>query len=154
RARRDACQQAADELSYLRRFIQGRLALVHEDLQRRASGAPGDLAGVVTRLGEILGEGRHSETLGEARLPRNLAPAEPDGWIAAELNSIVGPDRLGALPEATDAELDGVAGALIALERRVSAQRRLLHERANALQDEIVRRYKSGDASVEELLPK
>ena len=38
------------------------------------------------------------------------------------------------------------------LERHVSGQRRALHERIDALQEELVRRYKTGEASVDSLL--
>jgi hypothetical protein len=153
RQRRDACQEAADQLSYLRRLVQGRLDIVHADLHRRAGGEPGDLAAIVDQLkrGEILSE-RGGRPAGPGRLPMTLGPADDDGWISAELDAIVGPGGLGDLPGRGDDEVQGVADALAALERRVSDQRAQLHERTNVFQEEIVRRYKSGEATVEALL--
>ena len=152
RSRRDECQEAADELSYLRRMVQGRLDIVHADLQRRAGGEPGDLHDLVEQLkrGEIIADGTRSAGLG--RLPHNLAPADLDGWIARELDSIGGADRLSSLSDLEEDTVRSVADELEALERRVSEQRSLLHDRANTLQEEIVRRYKSGEATVDSLL--
>ncbi len=152
RSRRDECQEAADELSYLRRMVQGRLDIVHADLNRRVGGEPGDLHDLVEQLkrGEILADGTRSSGLG--RLPNTLAPADTDGWIAAELDTIVGADRMSTLPELDEEAVRAVADQLTELERRVSQQRSELHDRANTLQEEIVRRYKSGEATVDSLL--
>jgi hypothetical protein len=152
RARRDECQAAADELSYLRRMVQGRLDIVHADLQRRAGGEPGDLHELVEQLkrGEIIADGTHSSGLG--RLPTNLAPADLDGWIAAELDTVVDAGRLSTLHDMGEDEVRALADRLDDLERRVSSRRSALHDRANVLQDEIVRRYKSGEATVDSLL--
>jgi len=153
RKRRDESQEAADELSYLRRLIQGRLDIVHADLERRASGGqPEDIAALVERLekGEILSEGTRAGTLG--RLPTTFGPADMDGWISDELDEIVNADKLTALDELGDDEARAIADRLSDLERKVSDQRAALHDVANKLQEEIVRRYKSGEASVDSLL--
>ena len=153
RGRRDECQHASDTLSYLRRLVQGRLDLVHDELERRSSGgAHRDLSAIVEGLkrGEILGEGTRSSGLG--RLPQSFSPADADGWIAAELDAVLPPDRIGDLPDIEEAELKEVAEKLQHIERRVSDQRAELHKRTDAFQEEIVRRYKTGEASVESLL--
>lgn len=152
RSRRDECQEAADELSYLRRMVQGRLDIVHADVQRRAGGEPGDLHDLVEQLkrGEIIGEGTRATGFG--RLPANLTPADADGWIAAELDTVMGAAQVSTLPDLDEGDVRGIADKLEELERRVSEQRALLHDRANTLQEEIVRRYKSGEATVDSLL--
>ncbi|MDQ3757727.1 MAG: hypothetical protein M3394_07750 [Actinomycetota bacterium] len=152
RSRRDECQEAADELSYLRRMVQGRLDIVHADLQRRAGGEPGDLHDLVEQLkrGEIIADGTRAQ--GQGRLPTGLVPADLDGWIARELDSIVDAGRMSALPELDEDAVRAIGDNLEELERRVSSQRGALHERANTLQEEIVRRYKSGEATVDSLL--
>lgn len=152
RSRRDECQEAADELSYLRRMVQGRLDIVHADLNRRLGGEPGDLHDLVEQLkrGEIIGEG--TRTSGFGRLPSNLTPAETDGWIAGELDTVMGAAQVSTLPELDEADVRAIADKLTELERRVSEQRGELHNRANTLQEEIVRRYKSGEATVDSLL--
>ena len=153
RQRRDDCQEAADALSYLRRLVQGRLDIVGAELARRAGGhAAGDMAELVEQLkrGEILADA--PRTGGFGRLPMTFAAADTDGWIAAELEQIAGAAKLATLPELSDEDLRATADSLTELEHRVSSQRGQLHDRTNVLQEEIVRRYKSGEASVESLL--
>lgn len=152
RARRDECQEAADELSYLRRMVQGRLDIVHADLQRRAGGEPGDLHEVVEQLkrGEILADSTRAQGLG--RLPTGLVPADLDGWIAAELDTVIDATRMSTLHELDEDEVRAIGDRLDDLEQRVSSRRSALHERTNVLQEEIVRRYKSGEATVDSLL--
>jgi uncharacterized protein YidB (DUF937 family) len=152
RERRDESQEAADVLSYLRRLVQGRLDIVHADLERRAGGEPGDLAALVERLekGEIIAEGTRAGGVG--RLPATFGAAAADGWISQELDQIVNADRLVSLPDIGDEQVRELADQLVALERKVSAQRNALHDVANRLQEEIVRRYKSGEATVDSLL--
>lgn len=153
RHRRDECQEAADELSYLRRMAQGRLDIVQSEIGRRAGGpGEGNLADVVEQLkrGEIIADGTRSGGLG--RLPATFGPADADGWIARELDAIVDANRLGTLTELPDEQLRGIADELTELERRVSEQRGALHDRTNRLQEEIVRRYKTGEETVDSLL--
>jgi len=150
RSRRDTCQEAADELSYLRRLVQGRLDIVLALLEAREGGRTVDLAQMVEQLPEILAEGTRNEGLG--RLPTSFGPADADGWIAAELDAVVDAQRIGSLSQLTDEEVRSIASDLAELERKVSDQRRRLFEATDALQDEIVRRYKSGQASVDSLL--
>jgi hypothetical protein len=153
RHRRDECQEAADELSYLRRMAQGRLDIVQSELGRRAGGpGEGNLADVVEQLkrGEIIADG--TRTGGFGRLPTTFGPADADGWIARELDAIVDANRLGSLTDLAEGDVRDIADQLTELERRVSEQRGALHDRTNRLQEEIVRRYKSGEETVDSLL--
>jgi hypothetical protein len=49
-------------------------------------------------------------------------------------------------------QLNSIAGQLEAIESRVSADRRALHERIDTLQAELVDRHKTGRATVDGLL--
>ena len=51
-----------------------------------------------------------------------------------------------------DDELRQVTDALAEFERQVSGRRRAMFDRIDALQAEIVRRYRSGEANVDSLL--
>jgi hypothetical protein len=152
RQRRDESQEAADVLSYLRRLAQGRLDIVHADLERRAGGEPSDVSALVERLekGEIIAESTRAVGLG--RLPATFGPADMDGWISRELDEIVNAEGLARLDRLDDDGVRAIADHLSELEHKVSAQRNALHDVANRLQEEIVRRYKSGEASVDSLL--
>src|SRR3546814_13298532 len=81
-----------------------------------------------------------------------MAPGElPDG-LQGELDSIVGPAELADLKEVDDERLRSIAGELDAFERRVSEQRRALFDRIDTHKAEIIRSYKSSEASVDSLL--
>lgn len=149
RARRAACQDAETELSYLRRLIQGRLDIVQADLDRRAGGHPGDLARLVQDLPGILGSETRSPDSG--RLPSMNAPTGGSA-LTADLDAVLPPARLAALTDLPDEDVREIAVRLAGLEREVSQHRRALHERIDTFQEEIVRRYRSGEASVDSLL--
>ena len=148
RARRTECQEVEVGLSYLRRVVQGRLDIVFADLQRRAGGEPADLATLVNQLPGILGE--HARPAGYGRLP-TLEIGEGDVDLT-EVDAVADTTRLSSLPDMDEGDVRALADALGELERQTSDQRRLLHERLDVLQEEIVRRYKEGEASVDSLL--
>jgi hypothetical protein len=149
RSMRAECQQIEVGLSYLRRLAQGRLDIVADELQRRADGSePTDMAALVERLPEILGE--HVTSPGPGRLPTYLDPGDIEG-LTAQLDAIVDATALAGLPELSDDEVRAVMARLTDLEVTVSAQRRSLHENIDALQGELTRRYKTGEATVESL---
>jgi hypothetical protein len=149
RAKRTECSEVEVGLSYLRRLVQGRLDIVLSDLQRRAGGESADLEELVGKLPEILGE--HQRPPGLGRLPTLLAPSDADS-LTAELDSVADPQLLHALPDLEEEEVRRLADSLGDLERKTSSQRRLVFERIDALQEEIVRRYKEGEATVDSLL--
>jgi hypothetical protein len=149
RAKRAECGEVEVALSYLRRLLQGRLDIVLADLQRRAGGTPGDLASLIEQLPGILGE--QSRPPGFGRLPTLLTPSDVDD-LTDEADAVADPGRLAALDEMPDADVRAIADALGELEQRTSLQRKQLFERIDQLQEEIVRRYKEGEASVDSLL--
>jgi len=151
RGRKAECEQVEGELSYLRRLVQGRLDIINAELRRREGGEDGGLAEIVDSLPEILSEGGRGASTG--RLPTEMAPDVNHRQITADLDRIIDVDTVAALPTMGQDQVAGIADALVALEQAVSAQRRALHERLDAVQAEIVRRYKSGEATVDSLLP-
>jgi hypothetical protein len=151
RTKRSECQSVETGLSLLRRLVQGRLDIVGLELARRAEGGdPGDLPALIARLPEVLSDRTTSPGVG--RLPQMMAPGEmPDG-LEAELDGIVSAAQMADLPSVADDELHGVAEALGAFERKVSEHRRSLFGCIDAIQAEITRRYREGEASVDALL--
>ncbi len=148
---RKECQEVETGLSLLRRVVQGRLDIVGVELQRRAEGGdPDDLPDLIARLPEVLSDRTHAPGVG--RLPQMMTPGEMPPELEAELDAIVGTGHLADLPSVDDAALHSMAGQLDAFEQRISGQRRDLFERIDALQAEITRRYKTGEASVDSLL--
>jgi hypothetical protein len=150
RARKAECGEAESALSYLRRLVQVRLDIVLAEIENRAAGGTGELSELVEHLGEILAEGGTRTTAG--RLTSLALPDVDHTLLTADLDAIFDVDRAGALPETDEAEVRRIADALVELERSVSSRRRELFERLDALQAEVVRRYKSGEESVDSLL--
>lgn len=150
RERRAACQEAEVRLSYLRRLAQGRLDIVHAELDRRATGTRADLGAVVDSLAGTLAT--HLTASGPGRLPQVLAPDVDDPELTAELDAIAPPARLTDLDHLDDDSVRALEASLVEFERATSAGRHALHERIDAFQREIVRRYKDGEASVDSLL--
>jgi hypothetical protein len=144
------CQEVETGLSLLRRIVQGHLDIVGLERQRRAGGAdPSDRAALVAQLPTVLAD--RTAGAGPGRLTPLLAPEAVEPGLEAELAALVGPGPVD--PSARDdAELAALAEGLVALEASVSARRRALFDQIDALQQEIARRYRDGDASVDSLL--
>ena len=150
RAMRAECIGVETGLSYLRRLAQGRLDLVRRELEHRAGDGHVDARSLVEQLSEVLGDGPRSS--GGGRLPQTLEPTDVDPVLAAELDGLAGGAVLNRLAELHDADLADLAGALTDLERRISERRRACFVPIDALQAEITRRYRDGEASVDTLL--
>lgn len=152
RRMRAECQQVETGLSLLRRMVQGRLDIVGIELTRRAEGAdPGDLPDLIARLPEVLSDRTHAPGVG--RLPQMMTPDGMPPELEAELDAIVASVSMADLPHVSDDALRTMVGQLEDLERRVSADRQALFDRIDALQAEITRRYKTGEATIDSLLP-
>lgn len=151
RRMRAECQEVESGLSLLRRLVQGRLDIVGVELGRRATGGdPGDLADLIAKLPDVLSDRTHAPGVG--RLPQVMVPDEMPAGLEAELNAIVSPTQMGDLASLADDELARIADQLDTFERRVSGHRQELFDRIDALQAEITRRYREGEASVDALL--
>lgn len=155
RRRRGQCQDAEETLSFRRRLVQGRLDIVQAELFRRAGGQIDGAPDLVQSLPDILVEhgDRH---LGPGRLTSLGADTADLGAdfddFAARLDGIVDGARLSELDQESEESLRRAADELDELERGISAQRHRLHAHIDRFQEEIVRRYKSGEASVDSLL--
>jgi nickel-type superoxide dismutase maturation protease len=148
RRRRAELQAVEVALSYRRRVAQGRLDIVAAE-QRRRRGEDAEGASLVEQLPGILAD--RITAPGTARLPRLMTP-DAEEVDTGELDAIVGPARLGALGDLDDGALEALVERLGSYEAGVSTRRRSLHDRIDALQAEITRRYRTGEASVESLL--
>jgi hypothetical protein len=153
RAMRDECRRAEDGLSYVRRQAQGRLDIVAAELSRRNEGkGPSDAADIVDQLPAILGHGVSTQGGILNVRSTSLEPPEDTNQFIVELEGILHESSLTGLGQITDDELRQLVDRLTEYERVVSDRRRALHDRLDALQAEIVRRYKTGEVSVESLL--
>ncbi|MDQ3107002.1 MAG: hypothetical protein M3Q68_04275 [Actinomycetota bacterium] len=153
RTRRTECQEVELGLSYARRLVQGRLDIIHGELERRGTGAGRSDAGeLVDRLkeGEMLGD--QTRPAGFGRLPTLMAPDEASDEFSSEIDEVADADSLANLPELADEVVRKLADQLTTLERSLSDRRRQVFDRIDAFQAEIVNRYKTGTADPEQLL--
>jgi len=151
RSRRAEGSEVEVGLSYVRRLAQGRLDILVAELQRRAMGDPNHrLDDLVAQLGEIL-TGDRSTANGNGRFPALMAPAADDE-LAAELEAVLSDATMGDLPALSDEQAITLGERLRDFESRISEQRREVHSQLGLLEKEIVRRYKSGEATVDSLL--
>jgi hypothetical protein len=152
RAKRDACAQMEMELSYVRRLAQARIDLIMAESERRHQSLSEQSPEIlVEQLPQILGD--HTRADGPGRLSAFLAPSEgAQSSLAARVDEVLPSGRLGSLAELGPEELDGLLDSLSSLERDISAERRALHDIQDRLQEELVRRYRSGEATVDALL--
>lgn len=156
RVMRSRCQELENSLSYIRRMIQGRFDIVGGELKRRRDGGgAGDTSDLIGRLPDILSEGsRLVGTPSSVRPPQSMEPdAEVIAKLETELDKVIEAERLGAVTDLSDEALVEVMNGLRELEDVVSTDRRTLHGVIDNVQAEVVRRYSSGEASVDGLLP-
>lgn len=151
RRRRAECAEIETALSYVRRLAQGHLDILVADLQRRAVGdASPEVGEMVNQLSGILSSGPQRAP-GTGRLPTMLAP-DLDGSLIRELEGALADLTIGDLAQLTDEEAIALGERLRDFERRVSSDRRALHDHMAFFEADIVRRYKQGEATVDTLL--
>ncbi|RAJ58671.1 hypothetical protein K376_03487 [Streptomyces sp. PsTaAH-130] len=148
--RRDAQRDEAD-LSYVRRLLQGRIDILHAELARRgraAAPAPKD-ASVVERLPEILRDAPARQRSSARHVTVGTPRGEEVRRLAAEM---LGEVELSDLTARTDLELTAAMGRLERYEQEVSRRRQRLQHTADGCGGEIARRYRVGEAQVDDLL--
>ncbi|MEU7508791.1 AmfC protein [Streptomyces lavendulae] len=142
--RRDAQRDEAD-LSYVRRLLQGRIDILRAELARRTDPE----TPVVDRLSEILADAPSSRSASARHVTLGTPHNEEFRLLAAEMLSEV---ELSDLAARTDAELHDAMGRLVGYEQQVSRRRQQLQRTADDSSAEITRRYREGEAQVDDLL--
>lgn len=143
--RRSAQQDEAD-LSYVRRLLQGRIDILRAELARRTSpGSP-----LLDLLPEILTDGPSSHRSSARHVTLGAPRSEEYRRLAEEMLAEV---ELSDLTARTDDELHDAMGRLVRYEQQVSRSRHALQQTADGCSTEIARRYREGEARVDDLLP-
>ena len=147
RTTRNELQQREDAVSYVRRMVQGRLDIARAEKARRAENRGGDIvvSGAITRVFAAESAG------GSQRPPRDTEPSIDDP-LAAQLEALCDRIGFGSVHGLDDDELIVCIDELSSFEAEVSRQRRVLFAAIDALSVELVRRYKTHDSAVDELL--
>lgn len=158
--RREAQRDEAD-LSYVRRLLQGRIDILRAELARRGqrrmpAPAPGHRPfvpvrepSVVERLSEILTDAPARHRSSARHVTVGTPHSEVYRALAADMLAEV---ELSDLDARTDEELGTGLGRLVRYEQQVSRQRQQLQRTADDCSAEIARRYREGEAQVDDLL--
>ncbi|MGW2568758.1 RsiG family protein [Streptomyces sp. NPDC001537] len=143
--RRDAQRDEAD-LSYVRRLLQGRIDILRAELARRS---PAGAASVVERLPEILTDAPARHRSSARHVTLGTPHSEEYRQLAADMLAEV---ELSDLAARTDLELNTAMGRLVGYEQQVSRRRQRLQHTTDECSAEIARRYRNGEAQVDDLL--
>lgn len=145
--RRDAEQEEAD-LSYVRRMLQGRMDILRAELSRR-SGGRGSEQSVVEHLSQILSESGR-EDHGSGRF-LTVEPSRVDEHRRA-VEQVIADLGISDVEGHSDEEVRAALTRVEEFEHNVSEDRRQVQRVMDALTAEVARRYRTGAASVEDLL--
>jgi hypothetical protein len=174
--------QAEGDISFVRRVSQGRLDIVGHEVARRerraAAGAtdgdvdPGDgpqvasASGLLFDMPDILNDADRGKSGGPAgrsdledvhhtmpsRMVQVLEPGDIALALIEDLDGVASPGDLARVEQLEQGPLADLFDRLRSFEVELSTSRRTLHDRIDRIQDEIARRYRDGEATVDSLL--
>jgi hypothetical protein len=145
RSRRREAEQEEADLSYVRRMLQGRMDILRAELSRRAGGG----AKIVEHLSGVLADSARSDH-GLGRFLR-VEPSRVDEHRRL-VEQIIADVGVSDVEHHTDDELRESLGRLEGFEQGISEDRHAVQTVMDALTAEVAARYKSGAASVDDLL--
>lgn len=151
RRMRDDCQEEETGISFARRVLQGKLDILRVEATRRRDASDDEAAAsILELLPDILGD-QHRTPPAHARMSPYLAP--PGGQEQRrEVDRLVSDEVLAKVNEHSSEELLEIVERMSRKERELSDLRHGLHQRIDALQNELIRRYKDGEADPSDAL--
>ena len=147
RAMRDDCREEEGGLSYARRVVHGQLDIVRAEQRRRGGG---DQEGLVGNLTDILADEPAPRSRGARSAPMYLP--DENSYGNRSHDTPLDDAALGRVPELSDEELATLLERLQAKEAHVSSLRRIVMDHLDALQDELISRYRDGNVNVDEIV--
>ncbi|OEU85084.1 aerial mycelium formation protein [Streptomyces oceani] len=146
RALRRRSQQDEADLSYVRRLLQGRIDILRAELARRSAQS----AELIELLPQILADGPAHQRSSARHVTVGTPHSEEYRQLAEDMLAEV---ELSDLTARTAVELDAAMDRLRGFEQEVSQGRQSLQQTADGCNAEIARRYRDGEAQVDDLLP-
>lgn len=146
RAKRVEATEEEADLSYERRMLHGRIAIMQAELARRAG--EGGETSLVDRLAQILSDDRlptrgsfpGADPKFEYRVPQR------------KVSKLLADDTLARLPDMTEDEIRARLTQIETAEAEISTARRAIQVVIDTLSGELAARYRSGDADPGEAL--
>jgi hypothetical protein len=148
RAARAQCHEGELELSFERRLCQARIDILSAEIERRRGGTDESL---LEHLPQILASGGPRQDGPPSRAPDASIPRNADVQ-RRRVEEIVGEQALARVSEVPEEELKTIIKSLAEHESVVSQRRKRVQEVMDKVQDEIVRRYTSGEADPSQVL--
>ncbi|MCC5032700.1 hypothetical protein DMH02_005450 [Streptomyces sp. WAC 00631] len=150
RSLRQRARREEADLSYVRRLLQGRIDILRAELARRATPDSGDANRLdLRRLSRILADEPSPVRSSARHVTLSTPHCEEYRRLAEDMLSEIG---LSDLHARTDTELRSGIGRLVRCEQQVSVRRRVTQRTADDCSAEIARRYREGEAQVDDLL--
>jgi hypothetical protein len=147
RSLRDDCRQEEERLSYARRVVQGQLDIARSEQERR-SGGEGKDADLLSSLPRILADAPSAG----ARVARTVSFYTPEDDSRRSGDAVLDGPSLGQLPDLEDDELEVLIDRLEAEESQISELRHRVLVNLDGLQAELVRRYRDGIVSIDDIM--
>jgi hypothetical protein len=139
RRRRDTATEVEAQISYYRRLLHGRMDLLDFEQRRRRGD---EERSIIEALPEILAKGM---ILGSEPSLRHIETMPPLPSVTGRrlIDKIMDDGVLANLSDLSDEELVEAIERLREVETNLSVQRRQLHQVIDALQDQMIARYRS-----------
>lgn len=147
RTMRDDCREEETRLSYARRVAHGQLDIVGAEVRRRGGDDDGGLVGT---LSQILAD-EPAPRSREARTVPVYTPTE-EGYGNRAHDALVDDAQLGRVPDLDDAQLSALLSRLQEKEAYISSLRRTVLTHLDALQDELIRRYRDHAVDIDDVV--
>jgi len=140
RVLRDDCREEEARFSYNRRLLQGRIDIFNAEIDRRAGKSTESLIDLLPRI--LADDPAPRSSVVDSRNAPVYEPGEEAGRRSDD--RMAADAMLSRLPDMTDEELAAELAEIREEERRVSELRRVVLEKLDALQAELVKRYRDG----------
>lgn len=173
--------QAEGDISFVRRVTQGRLDIVGHEVARRerraaagtSEGEPdadgpqvASASGLLFDMPDILNDADRVKSPASvsradledvphtmpSRMVQVLEPGDIALALIEDLDRVASPGDLARVEQLAQGQLADLFDRLRSFEVDLSSSRRTLHDRIDRIQDEIARRYRDGEATVDSLL--
>ncbi len=146
---RQKCSAVESDVSMVRRLAQGRLDIVVHESRRRSGDS---VAALLYDLPDILSDEARTGVPGARPTVRVDSPGAVANDLVDRLERIGSPTVLSGIQHLEQPDLDDLFARISAFEQQLSTIRRQMHERIDAIQAEIGRRYRDGEATVDAVL--
>lgn len=147
------CSDVEGDISLVRRVAQGRLDIVGHEVRRRAGDTDTEAPqSLLFDLPDLLADTPGTGKASRGRPVSVGAPGPVAAALVERLDKAVSPSDLSGIDAVPESDLREIFERLRGFELELSSVRYQLHERIDAIQSEIGRRYRDGEASIDSLL--